>query len=41
MRLQDKSLYWSGTIKWPREEILLKRIDFEAVHHEIKLLLRS
>ena len=41
MRLQDKSLYWSKNIKWSREEVLLKRIDFEAVQHEITLLLRS
>lgn len=40
-RLQDKSVYWSRQIKWSREEILLKRIDFAAVQHEISLLLRS
>lgn len=39
-RLQDKSVYWSRQIKWSREEILLKRIDFAAVQHEISLLLR-
>ena len=41
MRLQDKSVYWSTQIKWSRQEVLLKRIDFEAVQHEIKLLLRG
>lgn len=41
MRLQDKSVYWSTQIKWSRQEVLLKRIDFEAVQHEIKLLLRK
>ena len=40
-RLQDKSVYWSRQIKWSREEVLLKRIDFAAVQHEISLLLRS
>ncbi len=41
IRLQDKSVYWSNNIKWSREEILLKRIDFEAIQHEIATLLRS
>ena len=40
MRLQDKSVFWSEEIKWSREEVLLKRIDFEAVQHEIKQLLK-
>lgn len=40
LRLQDKSVYWSTQIKWSRQEVLQKRIDFEAVQHEIKLLLR-
>lgn len=40
-RLQDKSVYWSSNVKWSREEVLLRRIDFEAVQHEIKLLLKS
>lgn len=40
-RLQDKSVYWSKKIKWSREEVLRKRIDFEAVQHEISILLRS
>ena len=40
-RLQDKSVYWSRQIKWSREEVLLKRIDFAAVQHGISLLLRS
>ncbi len=41
MRLQDKSIFWSKDIKWSREEVLLKRIDFEAVQHEIKQLLKG
>ncbi|WP_428384137.1 hypothetical protein [Nevskia ramosa] len=41
MRLHDKSIFWSSSIKWSREEVLLKRIDFEAVQHEIKLLLSA
>jgi len=41
MRLQDKSVFWSQQVKWSREEVLLKRIDFEAIQHEIKQLLRG
>ncbi|MEJ5999630.1 hypothetical protein [Paucibacter soli] len=41
MRLQDKSVYWSQPVKWSREEVLLKRIDFEAIQHEIKQLLKE
>jgi hypothetical protein len=41
MVLQDKSIYWSNEIKWSREEVLEKRIDFEAVQREIKQLLNG
>lgn len=41
IRLQDKSVFWTKEIKWSREEVLLKRIDFEAVQHEITRLLRE
>src|SRR5687768_14984735 len=41
MRLQDKSVFWTMQIKWSREEVLLKRIDFEAIQHEIKQLLKG
>lgn len=38
-RLNDKSQYWSESLKWSREEVLLKRIDLESVQHEVKQLL--
>lgn len=41
LRLHDKSIYWASSIKWSREEVLLKRIDFEAVQHELKALLEG
>jgi len=41
MRLQDKSVFWTKSIKWSRKEVLLKRIDFEAIQHEITLLLKG
>ena len=41
MRLQDKSVFWSSELKWSREEVLLKRIDFDAVQHEVKQLLKG
>lgn len=41
MQLQDKSVFWTKQIKWSREEVLLKRIDFEAIQHEITLLLKG
>lgn len=40
-RLCDKSLYWSQPLKWSREEVLLKKIDLEAVHNAVKELLTS
>lgn len=41
MRLQDKSVFWTKSVKWSRQEVLLKRIDFEAIQHEITLLLKG
>jgi hypothetical protein len=38
-RLQDKSLYWSGTLKWSREEVLMKQIDFDSIERTISELL--
>ena len=38
-RLNDKSQYWSESLKWSREEVLLKRIDIASMQHEIKQLL--
>jgi len=38
-QLQDKSIYWTKPIKWSREEVLRKRIDFVAIQHEIKQLI--
>lgn len=38
-RLQDKSLYWAKPIRWSREEVLEKRIDFEAIQREIRQLI--
>ena len=40
-RLNDKSLYWSDRFEWSREEILAKRIDFEAIERTIRELLMS
>jgi len=40
-RLSDKSVYWSEPLKWSREEVLLKRIDFESVQLEVKSLLKG
>jgi tRNA G37 N-methylase Trm5 len=40
-RLNDKSVYWSEPLKWSREEILLKKIDFESVQREVKGLLKA
>lgn len=41
MQLQDKSIFWAKRIKWSRDEVLRKRIDFEAIQHEITLLLKE
>ena len=41
IRLQDKSVFWSAQIKWSKEEVLLKRIDFVAIQDELKLLMRE
>lgn len=38
-RFNDKSLYWSTPVKWSREEVFRKRIDFEAVQRELRQLL--
>ena len=39
VRLQDKSVYWTKPIKWSRDEVLEKRIDFEAIQREIRQLI--
>lgn len=38
-RLNDKSLLWSATFEWSREEILAKRIDFDSIEGTIRELL--
>lgn len=38
-RLQNKSLYWSGTLEWSREEVIDKKIDLESIQNEILSLL--
>lgn len=38
-RLQDKSIYWTKQIKWSRDEVVRRRIDFEAIQNEITQLL--
>lgn len=41
-RLHDKSVYWRQMMKWSRDEVLNRRIDFESVQQEFqKLLLRK
>lgn len=39
VRLQDKSVYWTNPIRWSREEVLEKRIDFLTIQHEIRQLI--
>ena len=38
-RLQDKSIYWTKQMKWSHEEVVRRRIDFEAIQSEIAQLL--
>ena len=40
-RLHDKSLYWSEQLKWSREEVLAKKIDFESLHNTLNELMTS
>ena len=38
-RLKDKSIYWTKQIKWSRDEVVRRKIDFEAIQSEITKLL--
>lgn len=40
-RLNDKSKYWSETIKWSREEVISKKIDFYSIEKQIRKLLKN
>lgn len=40
-RLNDKSAYWSENLKWSREEVLARRIDFASVEVAVNELLRQ
>lgn len=41
-RLHDKSIYWRQPMKWSRDEVVNRKIDFESVQQEFaKLLLRK
>ena len=40
-RLYHKSKYWRGTIKWSREEIISKKIDFDSIEKQIRKLLKN
>jgi hypothetical protein len=39
VRLQDKSVYWSDRFKWSREEVIRRRIDFDALERDFRRLL--
>ncbi len=39
VRLQDKSLYWSDRFKWSRNEVVKRRIDFDALERDFRELL--
>lgn len=38
-RLGDKSKLWSDSVKWSREEILSKEIDFQSIENTLTSLL--
>lgn len=39
VRLQDKSIYWSDRFKWSRDEVVRRRIDFDALERDFRRLL--
>jgi hypothetical protein len=41
VRLQNKSLFWSGDLKWSREEVLEKQIDLDSIQKVVKGLLEN
>ena len=41
IRLNDKSAYWTDRFEWSREEVLLKQIDLDSIHHEVNSLLKQ
>jgi hypothetical protein len=40
-RLQDKSVYWRKELKWSREEVVAKKIDFDSVERSFNELLQG
>ncbi|MGC2696748.1 MAG: hypothetical protein WA738_13260 [Candidatus Angelobacter sp.] len=40
-RMQDKSLYWSDNLEWPRDVILDKGIDIDSIQTTVRDLLKQ
>jgi hypothetical protein len=40
-RFQNKSLYWTEELKWSREEVLSKQIDFDSIQEQVVQLLKA